>query len=112
LTERPFSDLRRRLAPVTGEATLAGLDTELASLRDTWAASWPDVYRDRRLRIEPVGENWRADFRTGAALLVGAVLLLLVIAALNVAGLLMARTLDRRHDIAMRAASARAAPPW
>lgn len=90
-----------RLAP---GATVAALETELASLRETWAASWPDVYRDRRLRIEPVGENWRADFRTGAALLLGAVLLLLVIAALNVAGLLMARTLDRRHDIAMRAA--------
>jgi len=90
-----------RLAP---GATRAALETELASLGDEWADAWPEIYRDRRLRVEPVGENWRADFRSGAALLLGAVFLLLVIAALNVAGLLMARTLDRRHDIAMRAA--------
>jgi predicted permease len=90
-----------RLAP---GASLAALETELASLRDSWAQAWPDVYRDLRLRVEPMGENWRGDFRTGAALLLGAVLLLLVIAALNVAGLLMARTIDRRHDLAMRAA--------
>ena len=51
-----------------------------------------------------MGENWRSDFRTGAALLLGAVLLLLLIAALNVAGLLMARTINRRRELAMRAA--------
>lgn len=90
-----------RLAP---GASTAALETELAALRDSWAATWPDIYRDLRLRVEPMGENWRGDFRTGAALLLGAVLLLLVIAALNVAGLLMARTIDRRHDLAMRAA--------
>ncbi|MEZ5418248.1 MAG: ABC transporter permease [Vicinamibacterales bacterium] len=90
-----------RLAP---DATPAALEAELAALRDAWTEQWPDLYRDRRLRVEPVGENWRADFRTGATLLFGAVGLLLLIAALNVAGLLMARTLDRQHDIATRAA--------
>jgi putative ABC transport system permease protein len=90
-----------RLAP---GRSLAQLEGELAALGATWAQGHPDLYRDLRLRVEPMGENWRSDFRTGAALLLGAVLLLLLIAALNVAGLLMARTIDRRHDLAMRAA--------
>lgn len=84
--------------------SLAALESELAATRAAWVEAFPDLYRDLRLRVEPMGENWRGDFRTGSALLAGAVLLLLVIAALNVAGLLMARTIDRRRELAMRAA--------
>ena len=63
-----------------------------------------------------MGENWRSGFRTGAVLLLGAAVLLLMIAALNVAGLLVARTIDRRRELAMRAAlgpaGARWSPTW
>jgi putative ABC transport system permease protein len=90
-----------RLAP---GVTLAAAEAELGSLLAAWAEADPALYRDRRFRIEPMGENWRSGFKTGAALLLGAVLLLLVIAALNVAGLLVARTIDRRRELAMRAA--------
>jgi putative ABC transport system permease protein len=90
-----------RLAP--GRA-VAELESELAALGATWAEGHPDLYRGLRLRVEPMGENWRSDFRTGATLLLGAVALLLLIAALNVAGLLMARTIDRQRELAMRSA--------
>ena len=49
-----------RLAPGT---PLAALETELAAVRETWAQAWPDVYRDLRLRVEPMGENWRSVVR-------------------------------------------------
>ena len=90
-----------RLAP---GVTLAAAQAELAGHLAAWAEANPALYRDLQLRVEPMGENWRGSFKTGAALLLGAVLLLLVIAALNVAGLLVARTIDRRHELAMRAA--------
>ena len=90
-----------RLAP---GATIAAAEGELASHLATWSEAHPDLYRDRRFRIEPMGENWRSGYRSGATLLLGAVVLLLVIAALNVAGLLVARTIDRRRELAMRAA--------
>jgi putative ABC transport system permease protein len=90
-----------RLAPGVTQATA---QAELAGHLASWAEAHPSLYRDRQLRLEPMGENWRGSFKTGAALLLGAVVLLLVIAALNVAGLLVARTIDRRHELAMRAA--------
>lgn len=90
-----------RLAP---GATPAAAQAELDGLLASWAEQHPTVYRDRAFRVEPMGENWRGEFRTGTALLLGAVVLLLLIAALNVAGLLVARTIDRRRELAMRAA--------
>jgi len=90
-----------RLAPgITGAAAQAELDGLLRS----WREAHPTLYRDRAFHLEPMGENWRGELRTGTALLLGAVALLLLIAALNVAGLLVARTIDRRRELAMRAA--------
>ena len=93
-----------RLAP---GVTQAAAQAELAGHLAAWTDAHPTLYRDLQLRVEPMGENWRGGFKTGAALLLGAVVLLLVIAALNVAGLLVARTIDRRRELAMRAALGR-----
>jgi putative ABC transport system permease protein len=51
-----------------------------------------------------MGENWRGRVRTGSVILLAAAVLLLLIASFNIAGLLMARTLDRRREMAVRAA--------
>ncbi len=90
-----------RLAPGVSQAAA---QAQLAGHLAAWAQAHPALYRDLQLRVEPMGDNWRGGFKTGAALLLGAVVLLLVIAALNVAGLLVARTVDRRRELAMRAA--------
>jgi putative ABC transport system permease protein len=89
--------LRENIAPGAAEAEVEAL---FAALRE----QHPDVYRDVRVRLEPMGDNWRADFRASGALLFGAAALLLVIASLNIAGLLVARALDRRRELAIRAA--------
>jgi predicted permease len=51
-----------------------------------------------------MGDNWRAPFRRSAVLLSVAAALLLVVGAFNVAGLLVARTIDRRREFAVRTA--------
>ena len=64
----------------------------------------PDLYERLRVRIEPLGESWRERLRGGGSVLFAAALLLLVIAAVNVGCLLLTRVLDRRRELALRAA--------
>jgi putative ABC transport system permease protein len=77
---------------------------EVAALGRRLAQEHPDLYKRVRMRIEPMGENWRSGLRSGAWLLLAASLLLLGIAATNVAGLMTLRVIDRRHELAVRAA--------
>jgi predicted permease len=85
-------------------ATLASAQSELDAMRSSWAATYPDQYRQRRLRLESFGENWRGGYRRGIGVLTAAAVLLLAIAAINVGCLLLARVLDRRRELAVRAA--------
>jgi putative ABC transport system permease protein len=77
---------------------------EAAALGAALRERHPDLYRRLTLRVEPMGENWRGGFRASGLLLAGAAALLLLVAATNVAGLLFARVLDRRRELAVRAA--------
>jgi predicted permease len=90
-----------RLAP---GATHAAADAQAAALTRDWLAREPQRYRGRALRVEPLGESWRAGFRQGTSVLLGAAGVLLAVAALNVGCLLLARVLDRRREFAVRAA--------
>lgn len=54
--------------------------------------------------IEPFGENWRAELRSRNYLLLAAAGLLLLVAATNVAGLLVARVMGRQRELALMAA--------
>jgi predicted permease len=51
-----------------------------------------------------MSEHWRKPVRHSLWLLLGAAALLLVVAATNVAGLMLARGMSRRHELAVRAA--------
>jgi putative ABC transport system permease protein len=76
------------------------LDRLSTSLLDTHGA----LYRGLALRAEPFAENWRAGVRGSGILLLASALVLLVIAVVNVSGLALARTLDRRREFAVRVA--------
>jgi putative ABC transport system permease protein len=85
-------------------SSAAAAGAEAASLGESLARQYPDAYKNLRLRVEPMGENWRSSFRRSGLLLSGAAALLLLVAAVNVAGLLLARVLTRRRELAVRAA--------
>jgi putative ABC transport system permease protein len=85
-------------------SSAASTGSALDALSQSWRSAYPDMYRDRTLRIEPFGESWRARYRGGVAVLVVAAAVLLAIAATNVGCLLFARVIDRRRELAVRAA--------
>jgi predicted permease len=97
---RPAWAIARLREGTTPEAATA----ELAALGRALAEQHPDVYARLRFRLEPMGENWRTGLRRSGILLGGAAALLLLVASINVAGLMVARVLDRRRELAVRAA--------
>ena len=92
------------IARLRSGTTDASARAELDTITRSWRAAYPDKYRQRVLRMEPFGESWRGRYRSGVVVLVAAAVALLAIAAINVGGLLFARVLDRRRELAVRAA--------
>lgn len=96
--------LHARLKPgVTPEQAQADLDR----LVDRLAATYPDIYQNRRALVLPLWLTpWGAPALMRGILMVlsVAVSLVLVLTAANVANLLVARALDRRREMAMRLA--------
>jgi predicted permease len=84
--------------------TVSAASAEAANVHRALVEAYPDIYGRWQVRIEPFGENWRQSLRAGGSLLFAAAALLLVIAAINVGCLLLARALDRRRELALRAA--------
>jgi putative ABC transport system permease protein len=68
------------------------------------AAQFPDLNRQHEIRVLPLHGDLVRDTRASLLLLSGAVACLLLIGASNVAGLLLARGLARRHEIGVRLA--------
>jgi predicted permease len=89
-----------RLAPGT---TFAQANAEVAAIGGSLSRTYPEIYARFVARVEPMGESWRAGMRSGGGLLFGAAAVLLLIAAINVGCLLLARVLDRRRELAIRA---------
>jgi putative ABC transport system permease protein len=82
---------------------LAAAQAEAQAVGRRLALEHPDVYGRWRVQLEPMGENWRENLRGGGLVLFAAAAVLLLIAATNVGSLLLARVLDRRRELAIRA---------
>ncbi|MFN2567199.1 MAG: ADOP family duplicated permease, partial [Gemmatimonadaceae bacterium] len=106
-TERQLSRRRNnflmtlgRLAP---SATPAAAESELIQLFQRLVERYPEL-RGESLRVLPLQAEATRAVRTPLLLLFGAVVIVLLIASTNVASLLLARGVQRKREIAIRAA--------
>ena len=84
-------------------ATIAEANAQFASLSQTLAARYPQTNRGRGFELLPL-QREQYEFTAPLFLFVlAAAALVLLLAVINVSNLLVARTLDRRRELAVRA---------
>ncbi|HEY2040989.1 MAG TPA: ABC transporter permease [Edaphobacter sp.] len=78
--------------------------SEMSSIAQQLAKQYPDSDEGRGATVLPLTEVMVGNLRTILLLLLSGALLLLLIACVNVSGLLLVRSENRRHEIAVRGA--------
>ncbi len=101
LTDRayPTTFVFGRLLP---GVTRAQAGAELQGLLRSLIASHPEANRGLEVSLLPLGDKWRAQFRSGLVMMLVGSLFLLVIGCANVAILLLARLVTRERELAVR----------
>jgi putative ABC transport system permease protein len=97
------SNYLRTLGRLAPGATAASAQTEMMGILNKIAETFPHL-RGEGLRVVPLQSESAQPVRTPLLLLFGAVCIVLLIAATNVASLLLARGVHRRREFAVRSA--------
>jgi len=102
------NDRRQTSAAVIGRlkagVSIKQCQSEMDTIAARLAAQYPDTNADRGIQIERFQDIVVEDLRPSLLVLLGAVAFVLLIACANVANLLIARSLTRQKEMAIRAA--------
>ncbi len=99
-TSRDLQTQARLKAGVTIAQAQAGMDT----LANTLAERYPATNKGWGIKAEPLHAAYHRQMQTPLMIMLGAVMLVLLIACVNVANLLLARATGRKREIAIRIA--------
>lgn len=100
---RSFPILARTSSATTLQQVSAGL-TNLARQNEQDFVSTNQEYAGRGIYVQPLAEFYFGPVRRALLILLGAVALVLLIACANIANLLLAKSMSRSHEIAIRTA--------
>ncbi|MBB5343742.1 ABC transporter permease [Tunturibacter empetritectus] len=92
------------IARLNDRVTLEMASSEMSSIAQQLAKQYPDSDQGRGATVLPLTEVIVGSLRPILLLLLSGALLLLLIACVNVSGLMLVRSENRRHEIAVRGA--------
>lgn len=94
----------RAIGRLQNSATLAQANSVVATVGERLARDYPDTNLGRAFSVHPLQEDVVASSRASLLMVAGLVTVVLLIAGVNLANLLLARSVARAHEMAVRGA--------